>query len=73
MDKMDGYEIQKTILFETVYGFALGCVPGTPEKSAVWTLSYAHGVRYFIPHLLIKGQMEDYELKPAYFFVNGCQ
>ena len=34
MDKIDGYEIQKTILFETGYGFALGCMPGTPEKSA---------------------------------------
>ena len=39
MDKIDGYEIQKTILFETGYGFALGCVPGTPEKSAVWTFT----------------------------------
>ncbi len=39
MDKIDGYEIQKTILFETGYGFALGCVPGMPEKYAVWNFT----------------------------------
>ena len=39
MDKIDGYEIQKTILFETGYGFALGCVPESPEKSAVWNFT----------------------------------
>lgn len=32
MDKIDEYEIQKTILFETEYGFALGCMPGTLGK-----------------------------------------
>ncbi len=39
MDKIDGYEIQKTILFETGYGFALGCIPETPEKCAVWNFT----------------------------------
>lgn len=39
MDKIDGYEIQKTILFETGYGFALGCMPGKPEKFAVWSFT----------------------------------
>ncbi|WP_277935538.1 defense against restriction DarA-related protein [Parablautia muri] len=36
---MDGYEIQRTILFETGYGFALGCERGTLEKFAVWNFT----------------------------------
>lgn len=48
MDKIDGYEIQKTILFETGYGFALGCMPESPEKSAVWTFTQtAFGRDYY--------------------------
>ncbi len=36
METIEGYEIQKTTLFETGHGFALGCAKGSPEKSAVW-------------------------------------
>ncbi len=39
MDKIDGYEIQKTILFETGYGFVLGRMPETPERFAVWNFT----------------------------------
>lgn len=48
MDKIDGYKIQKTILFETGYGFALGCMPESPEKSVVWTFTQtAFGRDYY--------------------------
>lgn len=48
MDKIDGYEIQKTILFETGYGFALGRLPGTPERFAVWSFTEtAYGRDYY--------------------------
>jgi len=35
MDTTDGYEIFKTILFETGHGFALGRAKTGPEKFAV--------------------------------------
>ena len=48
MDMIEGYEIYKTILFETGYGFVLGCAPGTPERFAVWGFSEtAHGRDYY--------------------------
>lgn len=39
MNKISGYEIQKTILFETGYGFVLGRMLGRPEKFAVWSFT----------------------------------
>ena len=39
MDKTGGYELQKIVLFETVYSFALGCVPETLGKFAVWNFT----------------------------------
>ena len=63
MDKIDGYEIQKTILFETGYGFALGCVPGMPEKSAVWNFTQtACGRDYYRKscHASRNGAQEDF-------------
>ena len=63
MDKIDGYEIQKTILFETGYGFALGCVPGMPEKSAVWNFTQtACGRDYYRKscHASRDGAQEDF-------------
>lgn len=39
MEMIEGYEIQKTILFETGHGFALGCTTETPERFAVWSFT----------------------------------
>lgn len=48
MKMIEGYEICKTILFETGHGIALGCVKDTPEKSAVWSfMETAYGRDYY--------------------------
>lgn len=48
MDKIDGYEVQKSILLETGYGFALGRMLRTPERFAVWNFTEtAYGRDYY--------------------------
>jgi len=39
MEDIRGYEIQKTILFETGHGIALGCAKTDPEKFKVWSFT----------------------------------
>lgn len=39
MEMIEGYEIQKAILFETGYGFVLGHTSETPERFAVWSFT----------------------------------
>ncbi len=49
MEMTEGYEIQKTILFETGNGIALGCMAGEPERFAVWVFTEtAYGRDYYL-------------------------
>lgn len=53
MEMVEGYEIQKAVLFETGHGFALGCSPGNPDRFAVWTFTEtAFGRDYYKKSIL---------------------